>query len=186
MARALERLVNDYATMKSEDIIDQFARLYEQQQEIIYSMRQYCSQLRSPALLDENLEAAIMRLIDGVHLQSNIEVHTRITANIRCAQEIEIHLFRIIQELLRNAMKHSEASEVTINLSIQHEHIDLEYYDNGIGMELNQTFIEKRVHHMGLSGMYYRIEILGGKLFIESARNEGVKISIQIPNSFHI
>ncbi|MCR8658812.1 sensor histidine kinase [Paenibacillus endoradicis] len=186
MARALERLMKDYATLKSENIIDQFAKLYEQQQHIIYSIRQYCSQLRSPALLGENFEASIIRLIDGVHLQSNIEVNSHISANISCTQEIENHLYRIIQELLRNAMKHSEATELTLNLNIYHENIDLEYYDNGIGMEMTQEFMKKRVQHMGLSGLYYRTEILGGKLSIESELNQGVKVIIHIPNSIYI
>ncbi|URN95641.1 MAG: ATP-binding protein [Candidatus Pristimantibacillus lignocellulolyticus] len=183
MARALERLMIDYATMQSKDIKEQFTRLYEHQQDIIYNMRQYCTQLRSPALIGENLEDAIMRLIDGVHLQSNIEVSTRIIVNIRCGQEIENHLFRMIQELLRNAMKHSEATEITINLSIDSELINLEYYDNGIGMEMPQALIQKRVQHMGLSGLYYRTEVLGGDLLIKTALNEGVKISILIPQS---
>lgn len=183
MARALERLMQDYATMQNGDVLAKLERLYEQQQHIIYSMRQYCSQLRSPVLLGEKFEAAIMRLIAGVHLQSNIEVSSHMDANNRCSEEIEGHLFRIIQELLNNAMKHSEATEVIINVRVQQEHIELEYCDNGIGMTITRELIRERVEHMGLSGICYRTEILGGQISIESELNQGVQILIDIPHT---
>ena len=169
--------------MPTEDIIVEFEKLYEHQQDIIFSIRQYCLELRSPILSGENLESSIMRLIDNVHMQSNIEVSAHIIADLGCTPEIEGHLFRIVQELLRNAMKHSEATQLKIKVHIHHEHIHIEYDDNGVGMDINSEFTQKRVQHMGLSGLYYRTEILGGKISIESELDNGVRISIHIPNA---
>ena len=185
-ARAFESLMKDYAAMPSEDIVVQFEKLHLHQQDIIYSIRQYCLQLRSPVLSGEVFSDAITRLIDGVHLQSNIEVSSHITANFRSSSEIEGHLFRIIQELFRNAMKHSEATKVSINVRDDYKHIDIEYYDNGVGMEFTPEFIQKRAGHMGLSGLCYRTEILGGTISIESKRNQGVKVTIHIPYSLRV
>jgi len=102
--------------------------------------------------------------------------------NIRLHPDIEIALYRLIQEGLSNIQKHAEASHVTIRLSASFPHILLRIQDNGKGFDLEKrleaAFMEKR---MGLRTMEERVALLDGKMKMESRPNEGTKILVEVP-----
>lgn len=87
-------------------------------------------------------------------------------------------LFRIVQELLRNANKHAKATVVEIGLE-QRESIRLMYKDNGVGMELGE--LNDSYQHMGLSGIKERVRSLEGEIFFQSVVGEGLEVCITLP-----
>ncbi|MDX1927119.1 MAG: PAS domain S-box protein [Pirellulaceae bacterium] len=98
------------------------------------------------------------------------------------------HLYRIAQEAVNNALRHSQASEIVVSLQQNGKEIVLEVIDNGIGIDEKYRRIAeaKKDHGMGMRTMQYRAGIIGGSLQIER-RNEGgtsVKcIAIQLEES---
>jgi len=102
--------------------------------------------------------------------------------NIRLHPDIEIALYRLIQEGLSNIQKHAEASHVTIRLSASFPHVILRIEDNGKGFDLEErleaAFMEKR---MGFRIMEERAALLDGKMKMESRPNQGTKILVEIP-----
>jgi len=102
--------------------------------------------------------------------------------NIRFHADIEIALYRLIQEGLSNIQKHAEASHVTIRLSASFPHVILRIEDNGKGFDLEErleaAFMEKR---MGFRIMEERAALLDGKMKMESRPNQGTKILVEIP-----
>ena len=88
-----------------------------------------------------------------------------------------IQLFRIIQEALTNTVRHAEATEVTIYLNNKYssQTLQLNISDNGKGCEL------EKISGFGLQGMQERIELLNGKLAIQSQLNQGLHIEASIP-----
>lgn len=146
----------------------------------IHTTRETCNQLAPPFLMEFGLIQALEQLIKRIHLQANFHVHFTCEAfNDRLLQEESvIALYRIIQELLTNAMKHSQATAVTLSLTYEDSNIHLFYADNGIGLDVSQ--IEQRsLQFSGLIGIRERVKGLDGT--VEFAVNDGLQLTIYLP-----
>jgi two-component system, NarL family, sensor kinase len=96
--------------------------------------------------------------------------------------QTEIILFRIVQEMLNNIVKHAKASKVDVSLTQQTNHILLEITDNGIGFDPDALFADQENHKgLGLRNIRKRAALIGGTFHIHSATNSGTAISITIP-----
>lgn len=91
---------------------------------------------------------------------------------------LEISLFRIVQELTTNIIKHAQANHATINISQDKEDITVLIEDNGIGMDAAQIDLQKG---MGLHSIKTRVEHLEGSFTIDSTLTKGTTIIINIP-----
>jgi signal transduction histidine kinase len=97
---------------------------------------------------------------------------------------IELALFRILQESLRNVVKHARARHVTVRLSLQENFIHLAITDDGIGFDpKRRQAVGARKPGLGLLGMRERATYVGGTLKIKSARHAGTEILASIPLS---
>ncbi|MDF1859117.1 MAG: PAS domain S-box protein [Verrucomicrobiales bacterium] len=94
----------------------------------------------------------------------------------RLEEERATHLYRIVQEAIHNAIKHSGASEIRIELSADHSSIRLIVLDSGSGFDC-----QSRGSGMGLSTMKHRIGLLGGRLEISSSPDDGTQVVCVVP-----
>ncbi|QHI38137.1 Signal transduction histidine-protein kinase/phosphatase DegS [Kordia antarctica] len=94
----------------------------------------------------------------------------------RLENTLEIQLFRIIQELLTNIIKHANATEATIQFSEENNMLNIVVEDNGKGFN-----ITKKVSGIGLINIEKRIEKLKGDLFIDASEGNGTTIILNIP-----
>lgn len=138
----------------------------------------------TPPLLEEfGLTVAIEELISKWQLQNKCNVILQIDPELHNIRgKNDIHLFRIVQESLTNALKHSEAKRIIVSLSTDEldenkPSIVLTIKDNGKGFDLNQ--IEGGT---GLNGIRERAMILGAELEINSHIDEGTTIKLASPN----
>jgi signal transduction histidine kinase len=102
----------------------------------------------------------------------------------RMAEDVELALYRIAQEAITNARKHSAAREICVTLEICAESATLRVTDNG------QGFPPRRLrptagHGEGVPGMRERAELLGGTLQIESAPGKGTQVLATLPLTEH-
>ena len=88
----------------------------------------------------------------------------------------KLYLFRIVQELLTNIVKHSQAKEVTLQIIKYNDALMLSMEDDGKGFDRST-----KKNGIGLTGIESRIQMLGGELLIDSAPEKGSFISISIP-----
>jgi len=97
-------------------------------------------------------------------------------------QEAEGVIFAIVEEAVGNAKKHSQASEIKINLTVEDDGLFVEIRDNGVGfnVEETQSTYDQRTS-LGLINMDERAELVGGHCTIESAKGKGTAIGAQIP-----
>ena len=95
--------------------------------------------------------------------------------------EIEIHLYRIIQEIFSNIIKHSGASTVDLRLFTDENFVNLHISDNGKGMSLKK--ISKDSKGFGLENINRRVYDMNGRIEIKSVINRGTLIKIQVPLS---
>jgi signal transduction histidine kinase len=96
----------------------------------------------------------------------------------RLENSLEITIFRVIQELITNVIKHAHASEAIINLTHYEDSINLMVEDNGIGFNISHI---KPRETMGLYSIQKRIENLGGRVTIDSIPQKGTTVIIDVP-----
>jgi len=89
----------------------------------------------------------------------------------------EIQLYRIIQELLNNILKHAEATEVTIQLLKIEHGVNIMVIDNGVGFDTENLVLEKG---MGLKSVQARVEEMNGEFTIDSSKGNGTTITIEL------
>lgn len=139
-----------------------------------------------PILLDElGIRAAIAKYIETYQKRYNIKVSftsMNIKEGERFFPEIEISLYRIVQEALSNIIKHAEAKEIHVALAYEKEMLKLVIRDDGKGFDPD-ILEEYQVanNSLGIAGMQERTELLGGTFEITSAWKEGTRIVVEIP-----
>ncbi len=102
----------------------------------------------------------------------------------RLSSAMEAAVFRLIQEALTNAAKHGDPTHVVVEIAYQTQLVKISIRDNGRGF--NTEILEQKANqhvHFGLIGMRERVELLEGRMEIESAENQGTKIVIHIPTN---
>ncbi len=91
-------------------------------------------------------------------------------------REAQMNLYRIVQELLSNLIKHANATTCSLHIKIAENHISLEYQDNGKGYDPKDPS-----SGLGLSGIRERCKLLEADLKMSSKPNRGTKVKINIP-----
>lgn len=94
-------------------------------------------------------------------------------------KEKNVNLFRIVQEITHNTIKHANAKKLTIELRHQKEMIYLLTSDNGTGFDYETLMRESS--GLGLRSLLSRAEVMGGELFVASGPGKGTKFSFEIP-----
>jgi two-component system, NarL family, sensor histidine kinase DevS len=151
-------------------------------EEAIFDLRALISDLR-PAALDElGVQAAIEALAErggrhDVEVDVSIELaYEQGAQSTRHTPELEIALYRIVQEALTNAAKHGGAKRAVIEIHEDAATINLSVRDDGSGFDPNA-----RSAGFGLLGMHERVALLEGELSIDSAPGKGAVVSARIP-----
>jgi PAS domain S-box-containing protein len=130
------------------------------------------SHLLHPPLLDiAGLASALRWYVDGFSERSNIKVDLEIPSDFgRLPDELEIAIFRIVQECLTNIHRHSGSTTATIRLHQEAGHLSVQVQDSGKGIrpEKHRELIELGRGGVGFAGMRERLRPLGGTLEIKS------------------
>jgi signal transduction histidine kinase/ligand-binding sensor domain-containing protein len=139
--------------------------------------RRTVNQLRSQALERGDIAQAVREvageLTSGGRPTVEVEVHG---APRRLSVAAEHHLFRIAQEALTNAVRHAQASRVSVSLAFANDAVELTVSDDGRGIPSERP---ARGFHFGLSGMRERARALGTRLEIESTPGHGTSIRVR-------
>ena len=128
------------------------------------------------------LSKAIQSIIDRASRSSDIVFTKNIDTIDKLVQpDVEISLYRIVQECINNILKHSKATEVILNVSKGNEEISVLVSDNGEGFDMNKIKADPSKHGFGLKGMTERVKLFDGRLNIESSEGNGTSYNINIP-----
>ena len=107
------------------------------------------------------------------------EIELREDGYERQSTAVEKQLFRIAQEALNNAIKHSQAGRVEIELTLREGRLKLVVSDDGVGFDPSDPQI--RARRLGITSMEERTEQLGGELRIESTAGRGTRVELELP-----
>ena len=157
--------------------------LRERINNIMADVRRLSQDLRPPALDRLGLLPALEWLASDIGKRSgmNIEVTVKGVSR-RFSPEVELVLFRVAQEALRNTLRHSQATSAGIAVEFGEKLIRITVKDNGQGFYLPETTgdLVKR-GRLGLAGMQERIKLVGGGLEISSKPGKGTIVTIEAP-----
>jgi two-component system, NarL family, sensor histidine kinase DegS len=145
-------------------------------------MRRLSLDLR-PSILDNiGLVPALRWLVDNLNQEEGIETKVIISGeNRKLKPEIDVMIFRIVQEALNNARRHSKASVVEIAVEFTAESFIVSVKDNGLGFSLPQTTsVLTAEGKMGLIGMQQRSQSINGVLKIQSELGVGTNLSLEV------
>ena len=164
-----------YINSSVKTIVEYSDHVYQVAKNMMHRLR--------PSVLDEfGLVKALQNMIDEWNdNQDNIFCDfTFLDVPTDLSESLKINIYRIIQESLTNALKHSNASQVTVIIKKDRldntGRINLKIEDNGIGIDQ-----DKIIPGFGLLGMKERVEMNGGIFEFESSTGNGVKINIFVP-----
>lgn len=146
----------------------------------IEATRRLTRGLSPMVLIDLGLPAAVERLCEDVAAASAVQIDCTIDlGGGRPPREIEIALYRVLQEALTNTVKHACASRVQVALKATSEAITLTIADDGKGLPTNAS--GGRPGGMGMANMRERVGLLNGTLTVQSAPNRGTTIVARMP-----
>jgi two-component system sensor histidine kinase UhpB len=146
--------------------------------ESLDEVRRIARELRPEALDDLGLVNALIALCNRIGAQDGgpivrRELQSKLPA---LSPEVELVIYRIAQESLTNALRHSGARSVTVSLAADAETLTLRVIDDGKGIALGLPS-----GTAGIAGMRERALLVGGRLAIESRPNQGTEVRLSIP-----
>lgn len=145
----------------------------------IDTTRRISHDLLPPTLEEFGLIEAIKELRDSYLRTGSVKIHFELLHHEKkiADQLIELSLFRILQELISNSIKHGRASEIDIKLALQQETIQLAYRDNGQGFDPNFLKAKKG---LGMKNIESRLNMIRANHQLWSAPGEGVRMNIDL------
>ena len=169
-----------FNALKDKDSPELYSKTNNLIEEAYQKVRSVAHAKNSGVIAKQGLLKAVQHMADKVSVSNKIKIEVLdYGLDNRLENSLELTLFRIIQELVTNVIKHSKASEVTIHLTNHDDSINIMVEDNGIGFNPNQ--ITKTNKGKGISSIDKRVEHLDGKLTIESEKNKGTTVIIDLP-----
>jgi two-component system sensor histidine kinase DegS len=142
-------------------------------------VRNFIFELRPMMLDDLGLVPTVRRYSDAFKEQAGLDVGVTVTGNERrLAPYLEVMLFRAMQELLGNAARHSQGTQVKVMLDMGDDRIRVSVEDNGKGFDSDAVM---QGTSLGLKLIRERAEMLGGNFEIDSAVGKGTRISFAVP-----
>jgi two-component system, NarL family, sensor histidine kinase ComP len=160
----------------------QLVQIEEGLLDAIHQIRITCNELRPPFLLKMGLVESLKSLFEYTRMFSNYEIEfVAEPATVPLNEEQILGMYRIVQELLNNASKHSQAGKVRMLLTGEVERIHFTYSDDGVGMDL--SVYEGSFQNMGIAGIEKRVLSLEGNVELRSAPREGFHVNIDFPKN---
>lgn len=146
-------------------------------------IRSYISELRPMMLDDLGLVPTIKRYVNNLKEQTGVDITLVVNGTYRRLKSyLEVYLFRALQELIGNSIKHNTDNvskiKIDVTLTLENSSINVLIKDNGKGIKTSEI---QASGGLGLKLIRERAQLLGGSLDISSSENEGTQIVLTIP-----
>jgi len=161
---------------------EQMSEISELTSSTINEVREISYNLRPYELDRLGLIKTLQSLVDKASKSTNIKFICDIDNIDKVfTPEVEINIYRIIQECLTNIIKHAESTEVIVHVKKFEKEISIFISDNGKGFDAEKKFSDSERKGFGLRGIPERVKLFGGNFKIESEPGKGTRIKIIIP-----
>lgn len=149
--------------------------------DMMQQLRIISNNLMPSSLLRKGLVAAMNESLNRMAKPDDLDIvfHARDIPVL--SQDKAINLYRILQEIIHNTIKHAHAKKLIIELSTEKDHLVMMTQDDGRGFDYQGSVKESA--GFGLRSLLSRAEILGGELLVESKKEKGTSYFLEIPVS---
>lgn len=179
ISRQLEKITSSDALW--EESLGVVRGLKKQIETAVQEMRRFSHDLRPSVLDDLGLLPALELLADDLERQGIYTNFTVVGDSRRLPPEVEVMLFRIAQEAVRNIWRHAQASAAEMAIEFTDGFLRVTIKDNGKGFLLPQRLGDLAgLGKLGLAGMQERVRLLGGNLRIDSKPDNGTAIIAEV------
>lgn len=165
-----------------QGVTDGLAEARRQALDAAVRLRGLAQDLRPPALDQLGLVAALSSLVADIEDEAGLATELQVTGDkaARLSPEVELGVFRIAQEAVRNTLRHAGARQLRVSLRFEPGELGLTVADDGRGFR-PEELEEVAPAHFGLLGMAERARLLDGQLKVRSAPGEGTMVDAAIP-----
>jgi two-component system, NarL family, sensor kinase len=170
------QVANLETTLKQD--IEQIKKATDHLDDVLMRIRNICSELVPTVLARKGLFIAIDQLIEEFSSLVPIKIEF-IYAPVRLEPSTEIHIYRMLHELITNAVKHSDATTLNIVITHQDHMLLITVTDDGKGFYPDKMFLES--NGLGLKNILSRAHALKGNVFLDSEPAKGTFYNIEIP-----
>jgi len=161
----------------TDELYDKTTRLLD---EAYHKIRAIAHAKNSGVIAKQGLLRAIEQMAEKISAANGIAIEVKdFGLDNRLENSLELTLFRIVQELLTNIIKHANATKVNIHLTNHGDTLNILVEDNGVGFHTDKIFTDS--NGMGLKSIDKRIAHLEGTLHLESEPGKGATVIIDIP-----
>jgi signal transduction histidine kinase len=147
--------------------------------EIIGSMREISYNLLPNTLQRKGLTEAMREFISNIKNRHSTNINLYLKNDIALVPEKEIHVFRIIQEIIHNTIKHAQAKNLQLGFGTENGELLILTKDDGKGFDVEKS--RKNIEGFGLKSIESRVDILKGYLNIQSGVGDGTSYFIKVP-----
>jgi signal transduction histidine kinase len=175
---AVKLQINNLETTDPEDL-QAIGKSSKYIDTIITKLREISNDLMPNTLLRKGLKNAIVEFIDSSQDTYKLPVKFICEQDLQLEQDKEINLYRIVQEITHNTLKHAKASMLIIKISIQDDRLFLMTADNGTGFDYFSKIRDNS--GLGLRNLQSRTEVMGGEFNCISTPEKGTAYTIEIP-----
>lgn len=171
--------IDDQINQLKEENIKQFYKANDLLDHACDRTRKIAHELSSKSLGRIGLFRTIINLQDQINDSGQIKFNLNTHGTDDKLERLnQISIYRIIQELVNNILKHALATEISVQLNVFHDIFNLIVEDDGIGFDVNQMIFNAGI---GLRETEARVKNMGGKLTIDSGIGGGTSVTIDIP-----
>ncbi len=162
--------------------VQQLQEIYSMAEQAIDEARAIAYNLSPYHLEQVGLTAALQSLIDNVASTTKISfTHQIDSIDAMVNKEVEVNLFRIVQECVNNIVKHSEATEASVEIKRFHDSLEIYVRDNGKGFVFDSHAVNDIKMGFGLFGLQERVRSVHGSMSVRTAPGNGAAINFLIP-----
>ncbi|MFC2067580.1 PAS domain-containing sensor histidine kinase [Chloroflexota bacterium] len=180
ISRRLDKIISSDALW--EESLETVRSFKKQVEIAVQGIRRFSRDLRPSVLDDLGLLSALEMLADDLEKDGVVTRFEVIGGERRFVPELEVMLFRIAQEAMRNIWRHAQASVAELVIDFRDSKVRLSIRDNGKGFSLPRRPGDLAgLGKLGLAGMHERAMLLGGNLILESNPAKGTKVIVEVP-----
>ncbi len=176
-------LEEDIKDGRKDSALGSVGRLSETVVELMGRLRHIAVDLRPPNLETVGLSGAVKDLIERVsdYSRRKIEFSNRADAHARVSDGVAITIYRVAQESLSNAIRHSGATRIRVSLIVDNNLVRLAISDNGRGFDSKNVSPSSNAGRIGILGMKESVEYIGGRFEIDTGSGQGTVVKVTCP-----
>lgn len=165
--------------LKNEESRLELVQTNQHIDDMIANIRSISFNLMPNLLIRKKLGHAIQEYIHQLNKIQPMKIELENNCHNEIKHEQGVHIFRMIQEIIQNTLKHAEASQLKIKLHCSTQNLQLSTLDNGKGFDTNLMLKDSK--GVGVQSLKLRTELLKGKFILNSLPGKGTCFDIQIP-----